>query len=219
VFIAAGSGGLNRPLGLTFAPLTTTSSTDSAYQVRYATNFSAGESYIDIGNTGANGAALYGPGYGVQFGNICVNVYALDPGEELVSCCSCLITPDQTVHLGVNADLLSNTANGTRPTSVMVKLVATLAGTATTGTNCTQSAATAGGTAFPMANAGMVAFGTTLHQGPTLFDTTGTPFTAATLSAAELASLTGRCAAILGDLSGAGICNSCHSGALGATKK
>jgi hypothetical protein len=194
---------------------------DSPFQVRYATNFSAGESYIDIGNTGANGAALNGPGFGVQTGNICVNVYALDPGEELVACCSCLITPDQMVHLGVNADLLVNTANGLKPTSVMVKLVETLAGTATTGTSCTQSAASAGGTAFPLATAGMVAFGTTLHAGSTAgsFVTTETPFTPATLSSAELASLTGRCAAILGDLSGAGICNSCHAGALGAAKK
>jgi hypothetical protein len=201
---------------------------DSPYQVRYATNaqtaagFSAGESFIDIGNTGTYGAALNGPGYGLQTGNICVNVYALDPGEELVSCCSCLITPDQMVHLGVISDLLSNTANGLKPTSVMIKLVETLAGAATTGTSCTQSAAIAGGAAFPIATSGgMVAFGTTVHPGDATLDffvTTETRFTPATLSAGELASLTGRCTAILGDLSGTGICNSCHSGALGAAQ-
>jgi len=191
---------------------------DSPFQVRYATNFSAGDSYVDIGNTGANGAAVNGPGYGVQTGNICVNVYALDPGEELVACCSCLITPDQMVHLSVNNDLLVNTANGLKPTSIMIKLVESLAGSATTGTSCTQSAAAAGGAAFPIASYGMVAWGTTLHAGSTSgsFVTTETAFTPSTLSAAELASLTGRCVAILGDLSGTGICNSCHSGSLGA---
>jgi hypothetical protein len=43
---------------------------DSAFQVAYATNFSAGESYINIINTGANGAPALGPGFGPQAGNI-----------------------------------------------------------------------------------------------------------------------------------------------------
>jgi hypothetical protein len=73
---------------------------DTPFQVRYAANLNIGESYIDITNTGANGAPLLGPGFGGASGNICANVYAFDPGEELISCCSCLITPDQTVNLG-----------------------------------------------------------------------------------------------------------------------
>src|ERR1017187_8129554 len=101
--------------------------------VRYAANLNIGESYIDIGNDGANGAPLLGPGFGAASGNLCVNVYAFDPGEELVSCCPCLITPAQTVHLGVRADLISKTLTGLVPTSVTVKLVATLAGTGGSG--------------------------------------------------------------------------------------
>ncbi len=63
---------------------------DSPFQVRYAANLDVGESYIDITNTGANGASLYGPGYIITNpGNICVNVYAFDPHEALISCCSC----------------------------------------------------------------------------------------------------------------------------------
>src|ERR1022692_4596045 len=101
---------------------------DSPFQVRYAANLNIGESYIDITNTGANGAALLGPGFGTQTGNICVNVYAFDPGEELISCCSCLVTPDQTVSHGVNRDLTVKTLTAVVPTSVTVKLLATLAG-------------------------------------------------------------------------------------------
>ena len=37
---------------------------DSLLQVRYAANLDEGESHINIINTGANGAPLYGPGYG-----------------------------------------------------------------------------------------------------------------------------------------------------------
>ena len=87
-----------------------------------------GESVTEITNTGANGASLLGLGFGVAAGNICVNVYAFDPGEELISCCSCLVTPDQTVNLGVNRDLTVKTLTGVVPTSVTVKLLATLAG-------------------------------------------------------------------------------------------
>ena len=192
-------------------------SADSPFQVRYAANLNIGESYINITNTGANGAALLGPGFGAQSGNICVNVYAFDPGEELISCCSCLVTPDQTVNLGVNRDLTVKTLTGVVPTSVTVKLLATLAGTNGSGTSCTNSAAAVGPTTTGVA--GLAAWGTSLHASPTGgYDTTETAFTPATLSAGEAASIGGRCASILGNGSGFGICNSCRAGALGATK-
>jgi hypothetical protein len=188
---------------------------DSPFQVRYAANLNIGESYIDITNTGANGAPLLGPGFGGAVGNICVNVYAFDAGEELISCCSCLVTPDQTVNLGVTRDLTVKTLTGVVPTSVTVKLLATLAGTGGSGTSCTNSAATA---AAPVT--GLAAWGTTLHATPTAgsYATTETPFTPATLSAGEQASIVGRCAAILGNASGFGICNSCRAGALGGNR-
>jgi hypothetical protein len=85
---------------------------DSPFQVRYAANPAAGESYINIVNTGANGAALLGPGFGGAAGNLCVNVYAFSPDEQLISCCSCLITPNGVVNLGVNRDLTIKTLTG-----------------------------------------------------------------------------------------------------------
>jgi hypothetical protein len=188
-----------------------------AFKVRYASNLNIGESYINIANPGTDGAPLLGPGYGSAAGNICVNVYAFDPGEEMVSCCSCLVTPDQTVNLGVNRDLTTKTLTGVIPTSVTVKLVATLAGPGGIGTSCTNSAATV--TTAPPA-CGLTAWGTTLHATPTSgsYNTTETPFTPATLSAGEIASLAGRCSSILGNGSGFGVCSSCRAGALGAAK-
>ena len=131
----------------------------SPFMARYAANTDP-ESYIIITNTGALGAGLLGPGYGATAGNICVNVYAFDPGEELISCCSCLVTPDQTVNLGVNRDLTVKTLTGVVPTSVTVKLLATAAGGDGTGSSCTNSAATVATTAV-LAPGSLAAWGTT----------------------------------------------------------
>jgi hypothetical protein len=193
---------------------------DSPFQVKYASNLNHGESYINITNTGANGAPLNGPGFGGAAGNICVNAYAFSPDEQLISCCSCLVTPNGLVNLGVNRDLTTNTLTGVEPTSVVVKLVATLAGGTGTGTSCTNSAALAGSTANPIAPAGLAAWGTSLHPTPTsgAWATTETAFTPATLSTGELASITNRCTNIIGNGSGFGICRSCRQGGLGADK-
>ncbi len=191
---------------------------DTPFQVRYAANLNLGESYIDITNTGANGAPLLGPGFGGASGNICVNVYAFDPGEELISCCSCLVTPDQTVNLGVTRDLTVKTLTGVVPTSVTIKILATLAGTGGSGSSCNNSAAMVqnpaallsewhgrlGNHAPCFANGGLA--------------TTETAFTPSTLSAGETASIGGRCASILGNGSGFGVCNSCRAGGLGGGK-
>lgn len=189
---------------------------DSPFQVRYAANPAAGESYINIVNTGANGAPLLGPGFGGAAGNICVNVYAFSPDEQLISCCSCLITPNGVVNLGVNRSLTIKTLTGVVPSSVVVKLLSTLAGPGGTGSSCSNSAATV--TTATIVG-GMAAWGTTLHAKGAGFDTTETAFTPATLSAGELASIGGRCASILGNGSGFGVCLDCRAGALGGSKK
>jgi len=185
-------------------------SLDTPFQVAYATNFSAGESYINIINDGANGAPALGPGFGTQEGNICVNLYAFDPAEEEVSCCSCMLTPNQVGSLDVNKDLLAKTQTGVSPSSVTVKLVATLAGA-----NCTNSAAGEGTLVY-----GMVAYGTTPQRVATgVYHQVEHRLAPASLSADEYASITGRCASILGNASGYGQCTSCTPGALGASKQ
>jgi hypothetical protein len=183
--------------------------TDAPYQVRYAANLQSGPSYVDIINDGANGAPLMGPGLGPQPGIICVNVYFVDPGEELLSCCSCTVTANQTVEFTILPNLGNTSLTGETPPSVTVKLVGET-GACTTGAAATVTTPAGG----------FVAFGTTLHRTSVgSFVTTETPFLPAGMSAGELASLTGRCAAILGNGSGFGICGGCNNGALGASKQ
>ncbi len=190
---------------------------DTSFQIRYAANLTAGDSVVNLTNTGANGASLNGPGFGGAAGNICVNVYAFSPDEQLVSCCSCLITPNGLVSLSANNDLVSNTLTGVRPNSIVIKLINTGAGAGFTGTSCTNSAALAGAAAFPIVS-GMLAWGTTTHAAAAAgtFATTETAFSTATLSAAELASVTNRCTNIIGNGSTFGICRSCRAGGLHA---
>ena len=194
---------------------------DGQFLVGYATNFTAGESWINMINTGANGDLALGPSLGGAAGNICVNVYAFDPNEEMVACCSCLITPNQVVNFGINANLLGHVETPAVPSSVTIKLVNTLAGDGTK-SSCTNSAYYAGTTTFPLAN-GLVAYGTTPQQlGTGAYNIVEHMFIPSTLVAtgtnAELASLTGRCGSIIGNASGYGTCKTCTPGALGAVK-
>src|ERR1700683_4732062 len=99
---------------------------DSPYQVRYASNLNIGDSVINLTNTGAGGAGL-GSGTSASItGSICVNVYAFDPTEEIVSCCSCPVTPNGLVSLDVQKDLISNPVFPRTPSSIVIKLLATV---------------------------------------------------------------------------------------------
>ena len=212
---------MHTKLSLTLAAMTLSmvafGQQDYRFQIRYAANLTAGDSVINLTNTGANGANINGPGFGTAVGNICVNVYAFSPDEQLVSCCSCMITPNGLQALSVNQDLVSNTLTGVRPNSVVVKLLNTLAVAGTGGsTSCTNSAALAGQpNGFTIAD-GMLAWGTTVHTGAVAgtFATTETAFIPAKLSDTELLSITSRCTNIIGNGSGFGLCRSCRLGGL-----
>ena len=202
------------PARVTVAGWVVSMNQDVPFQVSYAANPSAGESYINIVNTGANGNSALGPGYGPQYGNICVNVYAFAPDEQEISCCSCLVTPNSVVNLGVNRDLTSMTLTGVVPSSVVIKLVSTLAGSGGSGTSCSQSAATEGTSGD--------GYGGLWHHASTRgshLPSVEHTFASSTLSKGEWDSITGRCAGILGNGSSFGICASCQAGALGASKK
>src|SRR5262245_47459100 len=117
-----------------------------AFQVRYAANLNVGDSVINITNAGTQNTA------GGALTNICANVYTFSPDEQLISCCSCTVTPNALVSLSARSDLISNTLTPAVPNSIVVKLLAT------SGTACNASNVPTGNLA-----AGMRAWGTTLH--------------------------------------------------------
>ena len=187
---------------------------DSPYQVRYASNLGVGDSFVNISNTGANGAGVASGTAATVTGSLCANVYVYAPDEEIVSCCSCPVTPNGLVSLSAQRDLISNPLTRGTPTSIVIKLVAT----APVGGSCANSA---GAIASATPVQGMVAWGTTLHANSSApagtYGVTETAFTPAALSAGEIARLQNNCGFILAQGSGFGICNSCRLGGLGAS--
>jgi hypothetical protein len=176
-----------------------------AFQVRYAANLTIGDSVINVTNAGTQNTAAG------ALTNICLNVYCFSPDEQLVSCCSCTVTPNALVSLSVVQDLISNTLTPARPSSVVCKLIATF------NTTCNASN-------VPVANlaAGLRAWGTTIHAAPTTpvtYQVTETEFSPAGLSAAELARVTSFCGFIQANGSGFGICRSCRLGGQGAVRQ
>ncbi len=198
-----------------FAVTPRDSTVDTAFQVRYAANLNLGDSVINITNSGARGAGLAAGVSANTTGALCVNVYAFSPDEQMISCCSCPVTPNGMVSLSARQDLISNTLTPAQPTSIIVKLLAS----APVGGSCTGSAASPG----PLTS-GMLAYGTTIHTSPGTapLAVTETPFLPATLSGVdtpgvgELNRLSQLCTFINANGSGFGICRSCRLGALGS---
>ena len=188
---------------------------DSPYQVKYASNLTIGDSVVNVTNTGARGAGCGSGTSASVTGAICVNVYVYDPSEEVVSCCSCPVTPNGLVSLSAKDDLIINPLTSAVPTSIVIKLLAT----EPVGGSCNNSALLAG---TPTLVPGMAAWGTTLHANTSAaagtYAVTETAFTPATLSAGELARLAYGCGVVANVGSGFGVCRSCRLGGLGAAR-
>jgi len=183
------------------------------FQITYAANLAVGDSFVDITNTGASGASLQSGTTASITGAICANVYAFTPDEQMVSCCSCPVTPNGLESLSAKLDLTNNTLTPAVPSALVVKMLATLP----VANSCSNSAA--GVATEPLAN-GMKAYGTTIHATPaSTYGVTERPFSAATLSAGELNRLGSLCNFIIANGSGFGICNSCRLGGLGAERQ
>ena len=179
------------------------------YQVKYMANLGAGDSVLNLTNTGRQNGLD-------PAGRICVNVYTFDPNEELISCCACPVTPNGLKSLSARSDLINNTLTPGVPSGITVKLVADQK-FSNGALVCNASTPTAATLAR-----GMRAWGTTIHALPTTpvtFGVTETEFSMAELSVSELNKVTGYCAFIQNNGSGFGICNSCRAGGLGATAK
>lgn len=189
---------------------------DGPYKVKYASNLNIGDSVVNITNTGANGAGLGSGTTASVTGAICANVYVYNADEEVVSCCSCPVTPNGLVSLSAKSDLISNPLTPATPTSIVIKILAT----APVGGSCSNSALLAG---TPTLVSGLVAWGTTLHANTSAaagtYSVTETAFAPATLSAGELARLAYGCGVVGNVGSGFGVCNSCRLGGLGAGKQ
>ena len=190
---------------------------DTQYQIRYVSNLNLGDSVINITNSGARGAGLAAGTTAGTTGAICVNVYAFSPDEQMISCCSCPVTPNGLVSLSARRDLVNTTLTPAVPTSIVVKLLATVP----VGSTCSGAAASPG-----ELTPGMLAWGTTVHAGALPGSTpvvTETPFLPATLSLGtagldigELGRLRQLCTFINANGSGFGICSTCRLGGLGA---
>ena len=193
---------------------------DSPFQVRYASNLAIGDSVVNFTNAGSSstdtGLATGAP----QNGDICANIYAYSPDEQLVSCCSCNVTPNALNSLSAKNDLASNTLTPIIPSALVIKVLATEGGA-----RCTASKAAS--VKVEELRAGLLAWGTTIHALPvtagtpaTTYGVTETAFsTPATLSPTELSRMTQLCSFIRANGSGYGICKSCKVGGLGASSK
>jgi hypothetical protein len=179
---------------------------DGVFQVHPISNLNIGDSVVNLTNTGT--LSGFDPA-----GRICVNAYVFSPDEQLVACCSCPVTPNALNSLSAKNDLVSNTLTPGVPTSIVVKLLASVPA----GGSCNPSSPNASNLVR-----GMRAWATSLHALPTTPVTyfgSESEFSKAELSATELAKLTGFCAFIQANGSGFGICKSCRLGGLGAVSQ
>jgi len=164
-------------------------------RIKYVSNLNIGDAYVNITNSGVSG------------GNICANVYTFDPQEELISCCTCTVTPNALQSLSVIQSLISNPLTPAIPTAVTVKIVPT------TGA-CNASVINVNNLA-----PGLIAWGTSLHAAqttPVTYGLTETAFARGILSLPDLAHISATCGFIQADGSKFGICGGCTGAGLGA---
>lgn len=191
---------------LTSNPAIAAITVGNVFQISYASNLQAGDSVVNITNAGT----LSGLD---PVGRICANFYAFDPAEEMIACCTCLVTPNGLDSLSAQTDLISNTLTPGVPSSIVIKLLGTVPVSASA---CDASAPSA-----LNLESGLYAWGTTLHPSPAnpaIYAITENPFQQSTLSASELMKLTSYCRFIKSTGSGYGICASCQVGGLGAAQ-
>jgi uncharacterized repeat protein (TIGR01451 family) len=169
--------------------------------ISYSANLTAGDSKINLTNAGTDG------GNDVT-NSICANVYVFAEDQQLIECCTCILTPNHLRTLSAQNDLINNTLTPGVPIGITTMLVA--------------STGACNAAAVDPANlvGGLRAWGTTLHAAPGGgFAVTETHFRKAALSPSELAKMTGFCGFIEANGSKFGVCNSCKDGAAGAQKQ
>jgi fibro-slime domain-containing protein len=175
------------------------SPTPPSLLVDYAANLNSGDSFVNITNDGASDPVN-------TPGTLCVNIYAFDPSEEMLSCCTCPVTPNGLVSLSVLNSLRSNTLTGEKPSSMVIELIATT----NTGATCDAS-----NVSLAQLGPGLRAWGTTPHALPGGgFGMTENSFSPGILSPAELTHVTSFCGFLETDGTGQGFCGGCPAGGL-----
>jgi hypothetical protein len=167
-----------------------------AFQLRYVVHLNIGDSLLTFLNSGT--ASALG-------GTICVNLYATTPDEQMMGCCGCVLTPNALASLSARNAFPMGGLTPSVPTAFTFLLIATsVAGRST----CNPSVVS------PLQLApGLRAWATTLHAvSPNNYQVSETAFAQASLSAAQLARLTGLCGFIQANGSGFGICRGCTLG-------
>jgi hypothetical protein len=188
------------------------------YQIGFAANLNIGDSAINLSNDGLLGGFYPNP---LGAGNLCVNVFTFDPAEEEVSCCACLVTPNGLVSLSAKNDLINNVLTPAIPSSILIKLVGTVPGTATGGVHTVCNPTTLGNF-----SSGILAWGVTLEPAatPGTFGPVNVPFingndVVNSIYNPEIPDLFSVCALVQAEGSGYGVCGSCALGALSGTKQ
>ena len=86
-------------VGLSWADSPAAAPPPDTLQVNYFVNANTGgapDGTVQIDNPGTSG------------GNVCAEIYAFYPDEEMTECCGCMLTPDDLRTLSINVDLTSN---------------------------------------------------------------------------------------------------------------
>ena len=190
-------------LALVLVAVSTFAFADDTFQVRHATNLNMGDSFVDFTNSGATVA-------NGQSSNLCANLYTFDPQEEMVSCCTCSVTPNALQSVSVVNALINKPLTPNIPTAIVIKAIATA------GASCNPSVIDPGTLA-----SGLKSWRATLHQNTSLtavtYATAETPLLGATLMTPELTHITSTCGFIQSNGSGFGICGGCSAGGQGAS--
>jgi hypothetical protein len=188
---------------------------DVSYQIAYAVNLTIGDSYINVTNAGTRGGYDAGDIFGRPFGGVCVNAYFFDPNEELLSCCSCYVSPNGLHSFSLQKDFLANLLTPGTENAGTVLLVTS---GDNTGATCTNSAAT-----WTTPERGVRAWMSTLHNntsiGPSSYQITEHHFEKVSLSGSEVQKVQSLCGTIVTNGSKHGICNSCPEQGLSSAKQ
>ena len=174
--------------------------------VRYVRNLDRGDSVINLTNSGARGAGLAAGTTASTTGAICVNVYAFSADDEMMNCCSCTVTPNGLLALSARRDFFTYPPLPKPPTSLIVKLYATVPAR----NSCISSAYDGSVLAAP----GLHAWGTSIQVGAEgkPDPVTEAPFLVATLGPGERERLVSRCAILNANGSGYNVCSTCRLG-------